>query len=101
MTLQELEAFGAYHNAGFIDIYHEGRHKRLATVDADGTLHLLDEGRKFVEALVAKAVVGVLAGDEGAPAAVDAALATTPPAVTRKRAQKAAAVDSLDDLLPE
>lgn len=48
MTLSDFEAAGAYTNAGYLDIYHEGAHKRLAQVSADGVIALTPVGEAFV-----------------------------------------------------
>ena len=50
MKLSDLEAVGAYTSTGFVDIYHEGQHKRLGTVAGD-ELSLTSEGEAFVAAM--------------------------------------------------
>ena len=52
MKLSDLEAVGAYASTGFVDIYHEGRHKRLGTIVEDELL-LTAEGEEFVAAMAA------------------------------------------------
>ena len=52
MTLSDFEAVGAYTNAGHLDIYHEGAHKRLAQVSADGAVALTPAGEAFKRSLI-------------------------------------------------
>lgn len=52
MTLSDFEAAGAYTNAGYLDIYHEGAHKRLAQVSADGSVALTPAGEAFAASRV-------------------------------------------------
>lgn len=95
MTLSDLEAAGACVNAGYLDIYHEGAHKRLAQVSPGGDLNLTPEGEAFVRARKA-AEPALVPTDEIVEPVV------TKPAT--KRAPKAkpaeAAVDPVADATP-
>ena len=50
MKLSDLEAVGAYASTGYVDIYHEGRHKRLGVMIGD-EISLTAEGEAFVASM--------------------------------------------------
>ncbi len=56
MTLQELEALGAYMNAGFVDYYDGNKHNRLGMVTAGGDVVLTPEGEALALSLVPSTV---------------------------------------------
>ena len=51
MTLKDFQALGAYVNAGFLDVFYNGKHTRLARVTVDGDLLMLPAGDAFVAGL--------------------------------------------------
>ena len=75
MTLSDLEAAGAYVVAGNVDIYHEGKHKRLAALTAGGDLLMTPEGDAFMAAL--DVATATPESEAPAPAPVPAARSST------------------------
>lgn len=67
MTLSDFEAAGAYTNAGYLDIYHEGAHKRLAQVSADGAVSLTPAGEAFARSLATPDEVAEVVAPKPAP----------------------------------
>jgi len=61
MTLSELEAQGAYLNAGYVDIFTGGRHVRLGAASPDGEVALTPEGQAFVDASSVAALIEAMA----------------------------------------
>jgi hypothetical protein len=113
VALEQLETWGAYTVAGYVDIYHAGRHKRLAEVGTDG-LRLTADGDAFVAAMMVPQIIDLLtpdASEEVIDNSAQGAPGDAPPVPRqRKKAATAAAlvvpadipeagIDALDDIL--
>ena len=97
MTLDDLTAFGAYLNAGFVDYYDGHSHQRLGSVNADGSLNFSDAGRKIADEILTRDALAVLTAkpDNAAEAAAKGKAPTVTDEVTLTNAD----LGSLDALL--
>lgn len=97
MTLSDLAHLGAYCNAGFVDVFHDGKHTRIGSLSAiDADIDMTPDGVAFVNAVLLPKYIEVLSqGDSG----VEESLPAPPPQFVATVTAGDSGLGALDALL--
>jgi hypothetical protein len=93
MNMSDLEPFGFYISAGYVDRWDGKRHVRVGEAQSDGSVAFTDAGRKMVDELLAKEYMATLTApsDNEAEAQAAAEKARLEAEAARVEAEKAPA----------